>query len=202
MYDDLCARLRLNAEDQNMKTRMAAASTVETLDSRFQEAFDFIKFAFNIDSLYQDQTELIKVFCNGKNIFFNAPTGYGKSLVFQSLPWVFDIVHEQTIGFSTLIVISPLRSLIEDQCLGLKEAGISCIALYGDNTSNPGNNENEHQDETDIFCNVREGHYSLVYATPECMLGKNSWRKIKSSEEFRDHCIGVVYDEAHIIAQW
>ena len=22
------------------------------------------------------------------------------------------------------------------------------------------------------------------------------------SEEFRDHCIGVAYDEAHVIAQW
>ena len=144
-----------------------------------------------MEKLYDDQTKLIKAFCNGSNVFFNAPTGYGKSIVFQSLPWVTDVLYEQTIGFSTLIVISPLQSLMEDQCNRMKDIGISSIALYSDNAG----------DES-ILKDVREGIYSLVYASPECLLGKKIWRSILCSDEFRDYCIGIAYDEAHIISQW
>jgi superfamily II DNA helicase RecQ len=84
------------------------------MNKRFEEAFDLIKYVFKVEKLYDDQTKLIKAFCNGSNVFFNAPTGYGKSIVFQSLPLVTDVLYEQTIGFSTLIVISPLQSLMED----------------------------------------------------------------------------------------
>ena len=88
-----------------------AAEGVEHMNKRYQEAFDLIKYVFKIDELYNDRMKLIKAFCNGQNIFFNAPTGYGKSIVFQLLPWVYDILQEQTIGISTLIVISLLKSL-------------------------------------------------------------------------------------------
>jgi superfamily II DNA helicase RecQ len=111
---------------------MAANNDVLT-NKRFEEAFDLIKYVFKVEKLYDDQTKLIKAFCNGSNVFFNAPTGYGKSIVFQSLPWVTDVLYEQTIGFSTLIVISPLQSLMEDQCNRMKDIGISSIALYSDN---------------------------------------------------------------------
>ena len=90
-----------------------------------------------------------------------------------------------------MIVVSPLQSLMEDQCIRMKNTGISSIALYSENAS----------DES-ILQDVREGIYSLVYASPECLLGKEIWRTILCSDEFREHCIGVGYDEAHIIAQW
>ena len=35
------------------------------------------KMYFNADELHEDQTRLIKAFFSGKNINFNAPTGYG-----------------------------------------------------------------------------------------------------------------------------
>ena len=101
-------------------------------------------------------------------------------------------------GFSTLIVISPLPSLMEDQCNRMREIGISCVALHSRNSSDP---ETATEFET-LLKDVREGVYSLVYASPECLLGKSVWRTILSSEEFRDHCIGVAYDEAHIIVEW
>lgn len=93
---------------------MANKECAHFMNKRYQEAFDFIKYVFNVDELYEDQMKLIKAFCSGQNIFFNAPTGYGKFIVFQSLPWVCDIIHKQTVGSSTLIVISPLKSLMED----------------------------------------------------------------------------------------
>ena len=94
---------------------MAATEGALHVDAEFQKAFDFVKHVFNIDKFYHDQSQLIKAFC-GKNIFLNAPTWYGKSIVFQSLPWIYDVINEQSIAFCTLIVISPLKSLMEDQC--------------------------------------------------------------------------------------
>ena len=73
----------------------------------------------------------------------------------------------------------------------MKETGISSIALLYENS-----------EDDSILKDVREGVYSLVYASPECLLGKNAWRWILCSDEFRDHFIGVAYDEAHIIAHW
>ena len=111
--------------------------------------------------------------------------------MYQSLPWIFDVVNERTVGCSTLIVVSPLQSLMEDQCNRMQEIGISSTALLYENSG-----------DDSILKNVREGVYSLVYASPECLLGKKAWRRILCSDEFRDHCIGVAYDEAHIIAHW
>ena len=151
-----------------------------------------IRYVFKVDHLYEDQIRLIKAFVDGKNISFSAPTGYGKSIVYQSLPWTFDVLNELTVGFSTLILVSPLQSLMEDQCNCMKETGISSIALLYENS-----------EDDSILKDVREeGVYSLVYASPECLLGKNAWRRILCSDEFRDHCIGVACDEAHIIAHW
>ena len=68
-------------------------------NERYEEAFDFVKYVFKVDELFDDQVKLIKAFLAVQNIFFNAPTGYGKSLVFQSLPWFYDIVNEQMMDF-------------------------------------------------------------------------------------------------------
>ncbi len=176
---------------QTVFANMAAEGSDELMNKRYEEAFGLIKYIFNVDELYGDQIRLIKAFVRGQNIYFNAPTGYGKSIIYQSLPWIFDTLHEQTVGFSTLIVVSPLQSLMEDQYNHMNRIGISSVALYSENS-----------DDTNTLRDVREGVYSLVFASPECLLGKKAWRSILCSDEFRDHCIGVVFDEAHIIAQW
>ena len=91
---------------------MATAEGALHVDAEFQKVFDFVKHVFNIDKFYHDQSQLIKAFCGGKNIFLNVPAGYGKSIVFQSRPWIYDMINEQSIAFCTLIVISPLKSLM------------------------------------------------------------------------------------------
>ena len=74
---------------------MAASEALnaELENTRYEEAFGLIKYVFGIDELFEDQLRLIKAFVNGQNIFFSAPTGYGKSIVYP-LPWVFDILND------------------------------------------------------------------------------------------------------------
>ena len=59
----------------------------------------------------------------------NLPTVYGKSLIFQCLPIAADALFERPRGSSVIVVISPLRALMEDQVRQLNDIGIPAIAI-------------------------------------------------------------------------
>ena len=64
--------------------------------------------------------KLLKQFFRGKNIF-SAHTGYGKSLIFQVIPITSDVLNDEVVGSSTVLVISPLKSLMKDQVRNCNE---------------------------------------------------------------------------------
>ena len=65
------------------------------------------------DNLLPEQENALRKFLGGQNILVNLPTGYGKSLTFQSLPITADALFEKPHDSS--VVISPLQSLVGDQ---------------------------------------------------------------------------------------
>ncbi len=159
-------------------------------ESLFSEAVSTACTVLNVEGLYEDQYEVIKQFFAGKDVFFSAHTGYGKSLIFQAIPIIYDILNDQVIGTSTVIVVSPLLSLIKDQVKQVNEnCGISAAGIY------------EGQSE-DVCRDIEEGNYSLLYASPESLLGKRRWRMLTSSQSFRQNCVAVVVDEAHCLVNW
>ena len=107
----------------NVKT-MAAVS-----EQKWKEAFQAVKAQFEITDLLPEQQDAIKAFFKGKDVFVNLPTGFGKSLIFQCLPLVADSVHDKPRGSSVIVVISPLRSLMEDQVQYLNSICIPAIAI-------------------------------------------------------------------------
>ena len=135
-----------------------------------------------------EQEKAIRAYFEGKDIYFSAPTGYGKSLIFKSLPVFADSINQHPPGYSTLIVISPLKSLMMDQVNYLKSIGITAESLVDDNEKSwvidPSNLP------------------SLLYSSPECLLSVPKWRDLLVSKDFREKCIGVVIDEAHCITTW
>ena len=63
-------------------------------------------------------------------LFFS--TGYGKSLIYQMLPSLFDKISARNLSSkdkSIVIVVSPLNALIDDQINKLKSAGVNCTSL-------------------------------------------------------------------------
>eukprot|EP00794_Sanderia_malayensis_P013501 gene13501-14905_t len=62
-------------------------------DERFSDVIMFICYLFGIQDMHEDQKLAIKAFIEGKDIYFSASTGYGKSMVFQSLPFVVDTLR-------------------------------------------------------------------------------------------------------------
>ena len=67
----------------------------------FQDAARIVCNFFQMENLFEEQIKAIKAFFRG-NVFC-ASTGYGKSIVFQSIPLFADLLLDQVIGTSTVV---------------------------------------------------------------------------------------------------
>ena len=97
------------------------------------------------------KTGIRKIVEERKDVFVNLPTGFGKSLLYQALPLVFDLTSQEP--GHIVVVVSPLISLMEDQVSHLKELGLKAANI----------SSLEDGDRT----RVENGEYSLVYGSPE-----------------------------------
>ena len=68
--------------------------------------------------LKPEQRECIEHLYGRKDVFVWLPTGFGKSLCYEVLPFVFD--NKLGRQDSLVIVVSPLSSLMVDQVMGLR----------------------------------------------------------------------------------
>ena len=146
---------------------------------------------FDVPDLKDDQKMALRSLFEDRNIYFSAPTGYGKSLVFQSIPILADHLLNRPLFTSIVLVISPLISLMLDQVKYLESKGLSAVAI-----------SSEDDITKDTISSVKEGLFNFVYASPESMLSVKKWRDILTSDIFKEYCICVVFDEAHCISQW
>lgn len=118
------------------------------------------------------------------NILLTAPTGSGKSLLFQ-LPAIW---LGRKHGLLTLVV-SPLKALIVDQVESLEEMGYTRVG-YASSDLSP-------EQKAEAYRRVREGEIDLFYLSPELLL---SYDIRHFTGERR---IGlVVVDEAHTVTTW
>lgn len=118
------------------------------------------------------------------NILLTAPTGSGKSLLFQ-LPAIY-LGKEYNL---LTIVISPLKALIVDQVEGLQDLGYSRVA-YASSDLSP-------EQKAEVYHRVHEGDIDLFYLSPELLLSYDIKHFVG------DRRIGlVVVDEAHTVTTW
>ena len=118
------------------------------------------------------------------NIFITAPTGAGKSLLFQ-LPAIY--LSEKFDAVT--IVVTPLIALMDDQVKNL-EAHHVFGATYL-------NSDITYEERQSRIEKIRDGKISIVYIAPE-MLFANSIENL-----IGERPIGLfVVDEAHIVTSW
>ena len=117
--------------------------------SAWKEAMLSVKSQFLIDMLLPEQEDAIRAFMEKGNLFVNLPTGFGKSLIFQCVPFVADILYSRSCCSSVMVVISPLKALVNDQVEYLGNLGIPVINIHGEK-------------DPEIIQQVKTGTYILV----------------------------------------
>ena len=159
-------------------------------EERFKDGLEFVKLFYRVANIFEDQEKALRCFFQGKNLYFSAPTGYGKSLIFQAIPLVADHLRDANPFTSSILIISPLQPLMLDQVGKLKDIGINAAAIYSDQSE-------------EVLKDIKEGGIiSIIFTSPESMLATDRWRKYLSSTAFSEDCVCVAFDEAHCIAQW
>ena len=71
---------------------------------KVQEIYNrHIKTVFGVD-LKEEQTDAIFAICSGKHVIAVLPTGYGKSLIFSSVPLIMDKVRSLVVPTNKIVI--------------------------------------------------------------------------------------------------
>jgi RecQ family ATP-dependent DNA helicase len=130
------------------------------------------------------QCELAQSNQKFRDIFITAPTGSGKSLLFQ-IPAIYlaDNYCQVT------IIVSPLKALMYDQVVALQNRGIDTACFINSDISFV-----ERQEAIEL---LKNGQKSILYLSPELLLSYNI------SEFIGERKVGlIIIDEAHLVSTW
>lgn len=134
---------------------------------------------FGYRSFRQGQESLIDAILAGRDVFGIMPTGGGKSVCYQlpalMLPGI-------------TVVVSPRISLMQDQVMALKAAGVPAAYI---------NSTLSHAQMQLVYKNLLAGQYKIVYVAPE-RLDYPGFGALVS----RLQISFLAVDEAHCISQW
>ncbi|HEX9631882.1 MAG TPA: ATP-dependent DNA helicase RecQ [Gemmatimonadales bacterium] len=137
-----------------------------------------LKDVFGYETFRPGQREVIEAVLAGRDCIAVMPTGAGKSLTFQ--------VPARLLP-GTVLVLSPLISLMKDQVDALNALGFRATAI----------NSSLDLDEWRLRVRgLERGAYELAYIAPEALDGRLRERLRACSVSL------VVVDEAHCISQW
>src|SRR5690242_9363848 len=132
------------------------------------------------DSFRPLQERVVKSLLAGRDVCVVMPTGGGKSLCYQ-LPAA--ICESRTV-----VVVSPLIALMQDQVAQLAAMGIPAAFL---NSSQPSSEQDA------VMLRAARGEFRLLYLSPERLAGQTTFAWLER--------VPVQYfaiDEAHCISEW
>ncbi len=137
-----------------------------------------LRDVFGYEAFRPGQRRVIEAVLAGHDCIAVMPTGAGKSLTFQ--------IPARLLS-GTVVVLSPLISLMKDQVDALRELGYAATAI---------NSSLDPADRRDRLRGLERGEYELVYLAPEA-LGSRMRERLRACPLSL-----LVVDEAHCISQW
>ena len=159
-----------------------------------EEAFAFAAAKLQVNTLNGHQKQAVRAVLE-KDVFVCLPTGFGKSLCFQSVPFIYDFLAGHASGSSTTpdnhiaVIVEPTAALMREQVEKLSSKGISAAFI------------NHEQDDPMVKTGVQEGQYKYVYISPES-LDLPQYRDMLLSVPYKKNLCIFVIDEAHCILSW
>lgn len=169
----------------------------------FEEAVSYAleKLQCSSFTLRSEQSDAIKHLYEGRDIFLWFPTGFGKSICYETLPFMFDCrrrrrsTTEMPDGSSSslVLVVSPLIALMVDQVRSLRRRSVRA-AIVTPGTSS-GVDKELRATEEDFSC------CSFLFCTPEALVTLR-WRDTVESPVISGRIVAVAVDEAHCVSKW
>ena len=97
---------------------------MSAFEENLQKALEDLGIKFK---LKEQQIEALKSLYDGRDTFCMLRTGFGKSIIYQTTPFLlgYKLDNHSTIT----LVISPLNSIMHDQVRSLAERGVQACAL-------------------------------------------------------------------------
>lgn len=142
------------------------------------ELTDVLKQQFHYDHFRPGQAEIIEALLAGRSVLGMLPTGTGKSLCYQLPGYLLE---------GSVVIISPLISLMEDQVTQLQHLGEKrAVALNSLLTA---------WEKQQILQEITR--YKFIFMSPEMFLTP----KVQQSLQAIRLAL-IVVDEAHCISQW
>ncbi len=141
-----------------------------------------LKESFGYNKLKDKQADIIyNVIEKKKDVCGILTTGFGKSICYQ-LPLL--------ITNKSVLVVSPLIALMEDQKISLEEKEIPVCCFNG-------NNWNKDKDKREIL----SGKHKIIYTTPEYLVTDSAQSFLEKLVE-KDGLALFAIDESHCISTW
>ena len=140
-------------------------------------------------SLKSEQRSCVESLYEGKDVFLWLPTGFGKSLCYEVLPFVLGDKLERNDGL--VVVISPLLSLMMDQVRSLRRRSVRSAIM-----------SSERKVDKEYLATKEDLQKSnLLFCAPEAVdYGK--WRDIIAEPSVSSRVVAIVVDEAHCLSKW
>ena len=179
---------RCEATDEKMAMQLGVSPSnlsENTASSAIYSAFQHLKTAFR--TLKEEQEEAATAILQGKDVFVQLPTGYGKTTILALLPFAFDFLRKRPLRSSLVLCVSPLIALMDDQSKRLRDMGLEVAVVSG-----------QLQD----YHMLTDGPETpqILILSPEMAIDNDNVRQYIQKLAIRIVC--VVIDEAHCIASW
>ena len=149
------------------------------LSARWANAQSLLVDRFGHDRLLPAQHKVLDRLFQHQNVLAILPTGHGKSLCYQ-------LASQLLPGLT--IVVSPLISLMKDQCESLATKGIAAVRL----------DQSISSDQfADSWQQIRKREAKLLFVAPERFFNE------RFPAQLRDVPVSLLaIDEAHCMSQW
>ena len=141
-------------------------------------------------TLKEEQRKSPEVVYQGSSVFVWLPTGFGKSICYQALPFVIEHKKGQH-GSCAVLVVSPLVSLMIDQVESLRTRGVKASIVTSVSDIAPSLVATKSTLSSD----------NLLFCTAEA-LALLKWREGLENETVGKRIVAVVVDEAHCVSKW